>query len=189
MELLMLALILNKRINCGSYEFVLCVCVCVCGGGRPYISEWRRTNLISVGVKQLLPFPLVVENRSFYVRQHLLNVIGCTEQLWGPPDLLPNGYQSSFPRGKARPRRDADHSSTEVKNEWAIFLPPPHLVVCMAVAGQLLLWLFESEDEEHRLDVATNTMCILWHFNSFLGGAYSHNLMQAVKVNTFHTSV
>jgi hypothetical protein len=34
--------------------------------------------------------------------------------------LLYNGYQASFPRGKARPGRDADHSppsSAEVMNE------------------------------------------------------------------------
>jgi hypothetical protein len=42
------------------------------------------------------------------------------DRLWGPPSLLSNGYQGSFPRVKARPGRDADHSppsSTEVKYE------------------------------------------------------------------------
>jgi hypothetical protein len=29
----------------------------------------------------------------------------------GPPSLLHNGYRGSFPWGKARPGRDADHSS------------------------------------------------------------------------------
>jgi hypothetical protein len=40
--------------------------------------------------------------------------------LWGPPSLLTNGYRGPFPGGKARPGRDADHSSSsnaEVKNE------------------------------------------------------------------------
>jgi hypothetical protein len=44
----------------------------------------------------------------------------CPDRLWGPPSLLYNGYRGSFPRGKARPGRDADHSpqsSAEVKNE------------------------------------------------------------------------
>jgi hypothetical protein len=38
----------------------------------------------------------------------------------GPPSLLYNGYWGSFPRGKARPGRDADYSppsSADVKNE------------------------------------------------------------------------
>jgi hypothetical protein len=41
-------------------------------------------------------------------------------RLWGPPSLLYNGYRGSYPRGKARPGRDADHSppsSAEVENE------------------------------------------------------------------------
>jgi hypothetical protein len=42
------------------------------------------------------------------------------ELLWGPPSLLPNGYQGLFPWGVKRPGREADHlppSSAEVK-EW-----------------------------------------------------------------------
>jgi hypothetical protein len=42
------------------------------------------------------------------------------DRLWGPPSLLYNGYWGSFPGGKARPGRDADHSppsSAEVVNE------------------------------------------------------------------------
>jgi hypothetical protein len=44
----------------------------------------------------------------------------CPDQLWGPPNLLYNGYRGPFPGGKARPGRDADHSppsSAEVKTE------------------------------------------------------------------------
>jgi hypothetical protein len=44
----------------------------------------------------------------------------CPDQLWSPLSLLSNGYRRSFPGGKARPGRDADHSpssSAEVKNE------------------------------------------------------------------------
>jgi hypothetical protein len=44
----------------------------------------------------------------------------CPDRLWGPPSLLYNGYRDPFPRGKARTRRDADHSppsSAKVENE------------------------------------------------------------------------
>jgi hypothetical protein len=44
----------------------------------------------------------------------------CPDQLWGSPSLLHNGYRGSFPRGKARPGRESDHSpqsSAEVENE------------------------------------------------------------------------
>jgi hypothetical protein len=33
-----------------------------------------------------------------------------SSNLWGPPSLLYNGYRGSFPRDKARPGRDADHT-------------------------------------------------------------------------------
>jgi hypothetical protein len=44
----------------------------------------------------------------------------CPDRHWGPTSLLYNGYRGSFPPGKARPGRDADHSppsSAEVVNE------------------------------------------------------------------------
>jgi hypothetical protein len=44
----------------------------------------------------------------------------CPDRLWGPASLLYNGYRGPFPGGKARPGRDADHStpsSAEVVNE------------------------------------------------------------------------
>jgi hypothetical protein len=49
------------------------------------------------------------------------------------------GTGGSFPGGKARPGRDADHSppsSAEVKNEWELYLLSPH-VPPWRVAGQL----------------------------------------------------
>jgi len=46
---------------------------------------------------------------------------------WSPPSLLYNEYRV-FPRGKVRPRRDADPSSpssAEVKDRVELFLYPP----------------------------------------------------------------
>jgi hypothetical protein len=48
------------------------------------------------------------------------------DRLWGPPNLLYNGYGGSFP-GVKRPRREADHSppaSAEIKKMW-IYNPLP----------------------------------------------------------------
>jgi hypothetical protein len=49
----------------------------------------------------------------------------CPDRLWGPPSLLSNGYWGSFPGGKERPKREADHSFlsiAEVENEQEIYL-------------------------------------------------------------------
>jgi hypothetical protein len=49
------------------------------------------------------------------------------DRLWGQPSLLYSGYRGSFPGGKARPGRDADHSpesSAEVKNGYERAIPP-----------------------------------------------------------------
>jgi hypothetical protein len=52
----------------------------------------------------------------------------CPERLWGPPNLLPNGYQRFFPWGVKRPGREVDHSppsSAEVKNACKYTSTPP----------------------------------------------------------------
>jgi hypothetical protein len=50
----------------------------------------------------------------------------CPDRLWGSPSLLSNGYRGTFPRDKARPKRDADRSlppSIEVKNAYQFIAP------------------------------------------------------------------
>jgi hypothetical protein len=49
--------------------------------------------------------------------------------LWGPPNLLFNGYRDFFPRRLKRPGREADHSppaSAEVKKMWIYISIPPY---------------------------------------------------------------
>jgi hypothetical protein len=49
--------------------------------------------------------------------------------LWGPPNILSNGYQGALSREVKRPGREADYSpqaSAEVKNMWIYTSTPPY---------------------------------------------------------------
>jgi hypothetical protein len=66
----------------------------------------------------------------------------CPEWLWGPPSLLYNGYQCSFPRGKVRSVCDANHplpSRAGVMNEELYFFSHYAAMVCCGTA--LLLFI------------------------------------------------
>jgi hypothetical protein len=48
------------------------------------------------------------------------------DRLWGPPNLLSNGYRGFFSWGVKRPGREADHSPptvAEVKKMWIYTCP------------------------------------------------------------------
>jgi hypothetical protein len=50
------------------------------------------------------------------------------DRLWGPPNLLSNGYPGNLFPGVKRPRREADHllpTSAEVKKMWTYTSTPP----------------------------------------------------------------
>jgi hypothetical protein len=68
-----------------------------------------------------------IEVRSPAEAKDFSSSLLCPDRLWGPPSLLYNGYRGSFPRDKARPGRDADHSpsTAEVENEYELHLLSP----------------------------------------------------------------
>jgi hypothetical protein len=51
------------------------------------------------------------------------------DRLWGPPNLLCNGYRGALSPGVKRQGREADHSppaSAEVKKMWIYISNPPY---------------------------------------------------------------
>jgi hypothetical protein len=51
------------------------------------------------------------------------------DRLWGPPNLLSNGYRGDLSPGVKRPEREIDHSppaSAEVKKMWIYTSTPPY---------------------------------------------------------------
>jgi len=48
----------------------------------------------------------------------------CPDQLWGPPSLLHNRYQVSFP-GIKQPKRGIDLSGAQVKERVELYLYSP----------------------------------------------------------------
>jgi hypothetical protein len=90
------------------------------------------------------------------------------------PASHPMGTGGPFPGGKARPRRDADHSpptSAEVKYEWELYLLSSH-VPSWRVAGQLYLLKFESifhiQCKCHHVSWRMSTRTLVSHWNKQL---------------------
>jgi hypothetical protein len=74
-----------------------------------------------------------LDDRGFGVRvavgARIFSFPRCPDRLWGPPNLLSNGYEILFPPGVKRPGREADHSppaSAEVKKMWVYTTTPPY---------------------------------------------------------------
>jgi hypothetical protein len=75
----------------------------------------------------------VLDDRAIGVRspagaKDFSSILLCPDRLWCPPSLLYNGYRGSFPRGKERQGREADHSSpssAEIVNEQELYSSSP----------------------------------------------------------------
>jgi hypothetical protein len=85
----------------------------------------NNNNNMSRGSSVIIASGYGLDNRAIEVRspaeaKGFLFYPLCPDRLWGLPRFLCNGYRGPFPRGKARPGRDADRSppsSVEVGNE------------------------------------------------------------------------
>jgi hypothetical protein len=63
----------------------------------------------------------------------------CPDRLWGPPNLLSNGYRGALSPGVKRPGCEADHSlptSAEVKEKW-FYTATPHTLSCGVMLNSL----------------------------------------------------
>jgi hypothetical protein len=74
-----------------------------------------------------------LEDRGIGVRvpvgQIILSSPRHPDQLWGPPNLLFNGYRGAISPGVKRPGREANNSppaSAEVKKMWIYTSTPPY---------------------------------------------------------------
>jgi hypothetical protein len=84
------------------------------------------------------------------------------------------GTGGSFPGGKARPGRDADHSppsSAEVKNEYELYLLSPN-VPPWRVAGQLYFFFYVQMDnysDYHPTKISCRYISFFIYFYDSLG--------------------
>jgi hypothetical protein len=75
-----------------------------------------------------------VEVKGFFL------LLLCSDQLWGLPSLLYNGYWGSFPRGKAPLGRDADQSPHLVpRSRMSRSYTPLHLSAFVACSGKYFI--------------------------------------------------
>jgi hypothetical protein len=91
---------------------------------------WCRDSAVGIATGYVLDdrgveFRVPVRSRIFSYPRRL-------DRLWGPLNLLTNGYRGLFPQGVERPGREADHSpptTAEVKKIYLYTCIPPCALV------------------------------------------------------------
>jgi hypothetical protein len=92
-----------------------------------YIYIWRQDSVVGIASGYGLNeggfgVQVPVGSRIFSSPHH-------PDRLWGPPNLIFNGYQGLFPPGANKPGREADHSppaSDEVEKILIYTSTPPY---------------------------------------------------------------
>jgi hypothetical protein len=77
------------------------------------------------------------------------------DRLWGPPNILYNGYRGSFP-GVKRPGRETDHShpaSAEVKKMWIYATTPPYTFITLSFMTFVIHFMESMVDRSDEMGI------------------------------------